>query len=104
VISLDAASGTIVVGPREEALGRQCSLRDVHWIEGEPKKSIVTRVKIRYNHTGAEARINVRNNNCADVTFKHPQFAITPGQSAVFYSGAKVLGGGIICDHHSIRT
>jgi len=30
------------------------------------------------------------------VKFEKPERAITPGQSAVFYEGEKVIGGGII--------
>jgi tRNA-specific 2-thiouridylase len=30
------------------------------------------------------------------VTFKDPQKAVTPGQSAVYYDGDTVIGGGII--------
>jgi tRNA-specific 2-thiouridylase len=30
------------------------------------------------------------------VTFADPQFSITPGQAAVFYAGAVLLGGGLI--------
>ena len=30
------------------------------------------------------------------VIFERPERAITPGQSAVFYEGEKVIGGGII--------
>ena len=32
----------------------------------------------------------------AKITFDEPQRAVTPGQSAVFYDGEVVLGGGII--------
>jgi len=32
----------------------------------------------------------------ARITFETPQRAMTPGQAAVFYDGARVLGGGWI--------
>ena len=35
-------------------------------------------------------------NNKIKVIFKDPEKSITPGQSAVFYLGDTVLGGGIL--------
>jgi tRNA-specific 2-thiouridylase len=52
-------------------------------------------VRIRYNHREAAALISPLKNE-ARVRFLKPQFAITPGQSAVFYAKDTVIGGGVI--------
>jgi len=59
------------------------------------KKKVALRVKIRYNHQEELAEIMPYKNKIK-VKFIKPQFAITPGQSAVFYDRDRVLGGGII--------
>ncbi len=52
--------------------------------------------KIRYNDFGHDALIEQIHDDQINVKFNSPQKAITPGQSAVFYDGEHVIGGGII--------
>ncbi len=60
------------------------------------KKSLKVKAKIRYSSPLAEASIFPLNKNNLHVKFARSQWAITPGQSVVFYDGDSVLGGGII--------
>lgn len=70
-----------------------------NWLATEPKFPFETNVKIRYRHPLVRGIIKKQSskNNMYEVEFLEPQKAVTPGQSAVFYSAEKeVLGGGII--------
>lgn len=97
VYKLDPASNTVWVGPKELAYAKKCSLKDVVYY-GTPAKAVVAgefEVKIRYLHKESPAEVEIAGGRAA-VNFKEPQFAVTPGQSAVFYRDGKVYGGGII--------
>jgi len=99
VIRLEPASNAVVVGPAE-ALGRQ-SLRvtDVHYPECEsPESPMRVVVKIRYRSVPEPATWTDAGGRTAQVTFDQPVRDISPGQSAVAYSGDTVFGGGIICE------
>ncbi len=52
-------------------------------------------VKIRYRHKEAPAMLT-RQGTSGQVLFNQPQYAVTPGQAAVFYHGPRVLGSAII--------
>jgi tRNA-specific 2-thiouridylase len=95
VTRIDAKNNRIVVGAKEDAYTDEFTLRDTHFVDTFSKKKIAPMVKIRYNHAGAPARIILEKNKMK-VKFRQPQFAVTPGQSAVFYDKDTVLGGGII--------
>jgi tRNA-specific 2-thiouridylase len=95
IIKIDPRNNAIVVGRKEDALSSYFSVKQAHFISGAIKKKVALKVKIRYNHQEAPAVITPLNGKLK-VRFSKPQFAITPGQSAVFYDKDKVVGGGII--------
>ncbi len=53
-------------------------------------------VKIRYRHPAAAASARRAEDGSIEVRFEEPQRAVTPGQSAVFYRGERLLGGAVI--------
>lgn len=95
VIRIDAQKNRLIAGSREEACAKGFLVKEPHFLSGAIKKKVVLSVKIRYNHTEKPAEIFPRGRRIG-VRFKQPQFAITPGQAAVFYSKDKVVGGGVI--------
>ncbi|MGD0336573.1 MAG: tRNA 2-thiouridine(34) synthase MnmA, partial [Candidatus Omnitrophota bacterium] len=95
VSRIEPRTNSIFVGQRDELLKREFLVKDVHLNSKPVKKKIALRVRIRYNHKEAPATIEVMGNKIR-VVFKKPQFAVTPGQSAVFYDRDRVYGGGII--------
>jgi len=97
VTHLDAQENVVEVGKREEAFAQTCFLEDVSWIAGRPpENNRLYDLRIRYQHDGVPARIHHVGDSCVRVDFLAPQFAVTPGQAAVFYDGDEVLGGGWI--------
>ncbi|MBO6019624.1 MAG: tRNA 2-thiouridine(34) synthase MnmA, partial [Clostridia bacterium] len=87
----------VLLARNEDLYERACTVRDVNWISGEtPGEPIKCAVKIRYRQTEQPATVTPLSDGRAKVVFDAPQRAITPGQSAVFYDGDAVLGGGVI--------
>jgi tRNA-specific 2-thiouridylase len=97
VIGIDQEKNAIVVGEEKEVYGETFIVNSVNWILSPITAfPFSAKVKIRYNHPGAEALLSMKGRDELEVKFKSPQKAITPGQAAVFYDGETVLGGGWI--------
>ncbi|PJE57741.1 MAG: tRNA 2-thiouridine(34) synthase MnmA [Candidatus Portnoybacteria bacterium CG10_big_fil_rev_8_21_14_0_10_38_18] len=99
VVKKDFKHNTLIVaqGDFDEALyKREFTVSKTNWIDKPRKFPIRCNVKIRYLHKSAPATIFKIQNPKFKIVFDKPQRAITPGQSAVFYKGNELLGGGII--------
>jgi len=96
IAKMDARKNEIVIGDKKDGYSSKMLVRDIVWISGEaPKFPLNCKVKIRRQHPADYAVITPVKSGL-QVKFSEPQHAITPGQSAVFYDGDNVLGGGII--------
>ncbi|GGW70823.1 tRNA-specific 2-thiouridylase MnmA [Alishewanella tabrizica] len=69
----------------------------LHWVDRiGPQHVTHLTVKTRYRQTDIACTVTPQPEGRVLVTFEHPQKAVTPGQSAVFYLDDVCLGGGII--------
>jgi tRNA-uridine 2-sulfurtransferase len=117
VADIDVPSNTIFVGPRDEAMKKEFSVGDLNWIIppfsrnwSEGGLAFRASVKVRSTMKEESASITVLTTSGfhsffiphpssfveAHVVFDAPQWAPAPGQSAVFYDGEAVIGGGVI--------
>jgi tRNA-specific 2-thiouridylase len=97
VVAIDAERNRLVVGPESETYRSSCIAADCAWIAVERLTGpLEVLVKIRSAARPAPATISPRDGGRALVRFAAPLSAVTPGQSAVFYQGDIVVGGGII--------
>ena len=95
VTKIEPRTNRIFVGAKKDALKSEFIVKEAHFIPKIIKKKVALKVKIRYNHKEMPADVLFENKKIK-VCFKKPQFAITPGQSAVFYDKDVVVGGGVI--------
>ena len=95
---LAANTLTIVQGHAHPLLlAGSLAAQDASWVAGSaPDAQQPYGAKTRYRQSDAGCRLTHRCAAGFGLTFDAPQWAVTPGQSAVLYEGAVCLGGGII--------
>jgi tRNA-specific 2-thiouridylase len=94
-----AKNELIVVSGHEHPLLQRERLRaaDLSWVSGSaPEPAPAYAAKTRYRQADAPCRITRLENGLLELGFGQPQWAVTPGQSAVLYQGDVCLGGGVI--------
>jgi tRNA-specific 2-thiouridylase len=101
VLEIDVDHNRLIVGTDEQLLKSEFEVEKANWfVEVSTGDEINCLAKIRYRHEASSCVVMVTTKGEAMVRFKEPQRAITPGQSAVFYDGEALLGGGVIKQFH----
>jgi len=97
VLHIDPVSHRVTVGADAELARRTLRAQRLNWISiAELNGPMRVRAKIRHRHEPAWAVLEPSGEDEVTANFDEPQRAVTPGQSAVFYDGDEVVGGGWI--------
>ncbi len=97
VTEIRANDRAVVIGPREELMGRGVIARGLNWLV-DPAPMVGDRVGVRVRHRApiVPAEIVRIDGDEIELALDAPVRAIAPGQSLVLYDGDRVLGGGFI--------
>ncbi len=99
VAAKDPRSNTLtVVQGHDHPLLRSRQLRagDASWIAGTAPADAGLAAKTRYRQADSACHLAIDDAGAFELDFAEPQWAVTPGQSAVVYQGDVCLGGGVI--------
>ena len=92
------ANGEVVVARREDLRCAGLVASRVSLVNPELccAGAVDVEVKIRYRHPALPATLAMDGRSRAEIRFRSPAPAVTPGQACVFYRGDEVVGGGFI--------
>ena len=99
VVAKENSSNTLIVAQGHDnpcLLSPSLNATNSSWISGRPPKLNEIQAKIRYRQKAFSTLLNCQDREFS-LRFREPQWAVTPGQSAVLYNGLECSGGGIIC-------
>jgi len=95
----DVAANTLYVVQGHDhpwLLSDALDARQVSWVAGRPPPTGPLSAKTRYRQNDVACTFYATEAGSFRLEFAAPQWAVTPGQSAVLYDGEICLGGGVI--------
>ncbi len=97
MVAIRPLERAVVIGPRDELLGRGIIAREMNWLV-DSALGIGERVEVQVRHHASPARAEIVRveGDEIELALDEPVSAISPGQSLVLYRGERVLGGGVI--------
>jgi tRNA-specific 2-thiouridylase len=97
VMRIDVMNNTIVVGEEKDIYGTALIAGDLNFIPFDTlEEKMEVKAKPRYVSKASPAVIEPVSGKEVKVVFSKPQWALTPGQSVVFYKNDVLVGGGVI--------
>jgi tRNA-specific 2-thiouridylase len=101
VLRTEPKTNCVVIGTKEKLFKMQFIADQTNWLIDPPAAAIQSNVQVRYRSIASSAMLTLvsgAESNTVVVHFDNPVEAIAPGQSAVFYQGDRVIGGGRILE------
>ena len=94
VVKIDSAHQEVWLGEEKNLYSSYVEVGETHWLD-EARSGEKLDVKVRFRDPASPAYIYKKPHSYL-LKFLTPKKAVTPGQSAVFYRGGQILGGGVI--------
>ena len=91
VVAKDIKKNIVYVGTDVQAVTSETKIKEFNWLN-MPSLPARLNIKVRYRTKSVKATIYKN----GALIFEKPERAVTSGQSAVFYRGREMLGGGVI--------
>ncbi len=96
VLSKDPVTNRVTLGDEELLFKKRIYINNVNMQAFDFKEDFCCTAKLRYSAKDTECKVFKTGESEAVIEFETPQRAPSPGQSAVFYDGEYLLGGGKI--------
>lgn len=96
VKSVDAETNTVVLARGAEIEASTFTATRANWLMEPESELLRATAAVRFRDRGAPATLRRTGERTWKVAFDAPRRAIAPGQSAAFYDGDVLMGGGII--------
>ncbi len=101
VVKINPQKNTVMLGREEQLVTKYMLVEEPHWVDGVPEH-LTVRVRYRSRPVPCDIPELVSDGRWL-VRMHEAVSAVTPGQSAVFYSGNVVVGGAFIAAQRGIN-
>ena len=96
VVAIRPETREVVVGDESELLAGSVAVAEVNWLWDPLRPGERCEVQVRYRSRATGALVSEASGSSLRLALEAPVRAVAPGQSAVFYRGEQLLGGGVI--------